>query len=153
MDQPAGDAASSLPQAPAPDMGAEPPMPEGPEPPMDDMGGGEGGGEIQSMFDGLNQEHQKAAKRYIQSLEDQETEQVGAGGDMDMGAQPPMDGGQTPMQESVIFTKAQLKKINESIGGMEDELSREKELKHTTKTKDDKNKPVSPFDPPRKNRK
>jgi len=153
MNQPAGDAASSLPQAPAQDMGAEPPMPDGPEPPMDDMGGGEGGGEIQSMFDGLNQEHQKAAKRYIQSLEDQETEQGGTGDEMDMGAQPPMDGGQAPMQESVIFTKAQLKKINESIGGMEDELSREKDIKHTTKTKADKNKPVSPFDPPRKNRK
>ena len=127
------------------------------------MGGGEGGGEIQNMYDGLNQEHQKAAKRYIQSLEDQESEQGDGGemggdmiGDMGGGAPAPTAGGDMgpgAMNESVIFTKKQLRKINEGFGGMDDELERTEDVPRTTKLKSDKNKPVSPFDPPRKNRK
>lgn len=154
--QPPMDDASSLPPQDPAAMGSQPPMPEAPapEPPMDDMGGGE----IQNMYDGLNQEHQKAAKRYIQSLEDQESEQNEGGEAAEMGGGEPApaaggDMGPGAMNESVIFTKKQLKKINEGLGGMDDELERTEDVPHTTKLKSDKNKPVSPFDPPRKNRK
>lgn len=155
---PAGDASSSLPPEPPqgdmPDPAMGDPMggPEGGDvPPMD---GGDapagGGGEIQSMFDGLNPDHQKAAKKYIQSLEDQESD-AQQGGDQMTDAMPPMTPGQQPMMESVVFTKKQVRMLNENFGEMSDELNRDKELGHSTKVKKD-NKRVSPFDPPKKNR-
>lgn len=154
---PMGDASSSLPpEPPQGDMpdpamgGGEPPMgPEGGDvPPMDggDDAAAGGGGEIQSMFDGLNPEHQKAAKSYIQSLEDQETD-AQQGGDQMGDAMPPMTPGQQPMQESVVFTKKQVRTLNENFGEMSDELKRDNEPGHSTKVK--KNNRVSPFDPPK----
>lgn len=149
---PAGDASSALP--PQPQGGMPDPMMGGGEPAMDMNAGAPAGGEgeIQGMYDGLNPQHQKAAKRYIQSLEDQETEEGQAGGQMD-GAMPEAPAqGQAPMQESVKFTKKQLRKINEGISQMDDETDRKIEPVHTTKTNDN-NKKVTPFDPPKKNMK
>lgn len=156
-----GDASSSLPP-----MGTEgsemPPQDAGmPEPPMDDeMGGGEeeASGKVKEIMDTASQiseKDQDTLLAYARSLKDA-SEEAGMSGD-EMGSEPPMGapmgGGETPMQESVIFTKKQLRAINENFGEMNKELDREKELGHTTKMKSDKNKEVSPFDPPRKNRK
>lgn len=162
MEQPPmGDASSSLPQDPIA-MGGEPPMgdmPAEPEPPMDDMGGeAEASGKVKEIMDTANsisEKDQDTLLAYARSLKDA-SEEAGAG-DMggEMGAEPPMPTapGQEPMQESVIFTKKQVKHLNENLCAMDDELERDKALGHTTKLKSDKNKPVSPFDPPRKNRK
>ena len=124
-------------------------MPPMDAPDGDAPAGGEGGGEIQSMFDSLTPEHQKAAKSYIRSLEDQETDQNEGAAQMGDAAAP-MTPGQQPMMESVVFTKKQVRTLNENFGEMSDELNREHEPGHSTKMK--KNKRVSPFDPPRKNR-
>ena len=61
---------------------------------------------------------------------------------------PSMGDGQPPMMESVVFTKKQIRKLNENFGEMEQELDREEEPKKTTRIKDNK---VGPFDPPQKN--
>ena len=155
---PMGDASSV-----DPNMGADPMMPptdgqnigagDGMEPagePMPDMGGepegGEGSGDdTMSLFDELSDEDKEAARKYIESMLTRDESQEGT----DMGNEMPDMGGapQMPM-ESVIFTKGQLKKINESLGaGMDDEKDDKKLTQRTEKT----NSKVksSPFNSPR----
>lgn len=154
-----GDASSSLPpEQPALDPGAG----AMPESPMDDMSSSEGelSGKVKEIVDTANEiseKDQDTLLKYARSLKDA-SENTGAEGEMpggDMGGEPmpPTQDAGMPMQESVIFTKKQLKHINENFVQMDGELDREKELGHTTKVKDEKNNEVSPFDPPKKNRK
>ena len=152
---PMGDASSVDPNMGAdpmmggdPSMGMDPNM--GGEPMPDDMGaapeGGEGSGDdTMSLFDELSDEDKEAARKYIESMLNKDESQEGS----DMGNEMPDMGGapQMPM-ESVIFTKGQLKKINESLGaGMDDERDDKKLAKRTEKT----NSKVksSPFNSPR----
>jgi len=154
MEQPTGDAAPSLPPMNEPGHENEPQ--NEPEPPMgDDMGPGEPTGKVQELMDTASQiseKDQDTLLAYARSLKDASEEAAaGAAGGPEMG--PDMPGAPTqPMQESVVFTKKQLRHINENMVNS-GELDREKELGHTTKLKADKNKEVSPIDPPRKNRK
>ena len=155
---PMADASSSLPpQEPGMSAGL-PPMPSEPmgnEPPVDggDLGDGEPTGKVKEIMDTANEiseKDQDTLLAYARSLKDASEEATEPNSEM-----PPQDpgmGGQPPMMESVVFTKKQIKKLNENFGEMNQELEREKELGHSTKPKTDKNKPVSPFDPPRKNR-
>ena len=159
---PVGDASSSFQaEPPMDDMGndAVPQDNEMPEPPMDNMGDNEeASGKVKEIMDTANQiseKDQDTLLAYARSLKDA-SEEAGVNND-EMSSEPPMGapmgGGETPMQESVVFTKKQLRTINENFGEMNGELDRDKKLGHTTKMKSDKNKEVSPFDPPRKNRK
>lgn len=162
MEQPPmGDASSSLPADPQEPM-PEPPM-DGGEPPMDDNMGSEVAGsekaqEITDIANEISEKDQETLLAYARSLKDT-SEEAGAmpDGDAGMGGPevPQQDpvASQAPMMESVIFTKKQIKAINEGLAVVDNETDREKPLGHTTKLKTDKNKPVSPFDPPRKNRK
>jgi hypothetical protein len=161
-----GDASSSLPpmdgpmpdDAPIPDAGA--PAPNTGMPPMDDAAG-ELTGKVKEIADEaskLSEKGQDTALKYVRSLNDatenaeQDSQMPGmAGGDPNMGGgqMPPMGG--APMNEAVVFTKSQLRKINENFGEMEAELDRDVKPCKTTKLADKKNKGVTPFDPPTKN--
>ena len=88
----------------------------------DDMApdGGDSQNSVYSMtvelLKGLDQEDQKAARNYIMSLSDKSEE----GDGMDAGMEEPAEAAPAqpdvqPMQESVIFTKRQLKEINENF--------------------------------------
>ena len=149
---PMGDASSVDPMIPPTDgqnIGAGDGMEPAAEP-MPDMGGepegGEGSGDdTMSLFDELSDEDKEAARKYIESMLTRDESQEGS----DMGNEMPDMGGapQMPM-ESVIFTKGQLKKINESLGaGMDDEKDDKKLTQRTEKT----NSKVksSPFNSPR----
>lgn len=133
-------------EGPGPMAGEDPMMGGGDEPmPGDgeDMGGDEGSGDdsTMSLFDQLSDTDKEAARSYIESMlnkdESQPENQGPEGGDMP----------QMPM-ESVIFTKGQLKKLNEDIGlGMDAERDEKRLTKRTDKT----NKKVksSPFNSPK----
>lgn len=158
---PAGDASSALPPqdpsmggAPMPDApvaGGDPGLaPEGPEPE-----GGEATGKVKEIMDTANQiseKDQDTLLKYARSLKDASEEagnEAGMPGGEPMPQQDPsMGGGQPPMMESVVFTKKQIRKLNENFGEMEQELDRKEEPKKTTRIKDNK---VGPFDPPQKN--
>ena len=119
--------------------GGDAPMPDG-----DGMGGEEGSGDdsTMSLFDQLSDEDKEAARSYIESMLNKDESQpdnqeAPEGGDMP----------QMPM-ESVIFTKGQLKKLNEDIGlGIDTERDKKNLMKRTEKT----NKKVksSPFNSPK----
>ena len=121
------------------------------EAPMpDDMGGmpenGEGSGDdTMSMFNELSTEDKEAARKYIESMLNKDESQE----NNDEVDGPSNEIEQMPM-EAVIFTKGQLKKINENIGINIDDEKTEKILsKRTDKTKNKvKN---SPFNSPKFN--
>lgn len=157
---PAGDASSALPPQ-DPNMGM-PPMPdEGtPEMGMEDPGmeGGELSGKVKEIVDTANEiseKDQDTLLKYARSLKDA-SEEAAAG----MPGSDPMAGGapvppeqtagQMPMQESVVFTKKQLRVINENFGEMNNELERDIDVQKTTKTSQGKNNKVGPFDPPQR---
>lgn len=165
---PAGDASSSLPpqgeqDMPVPDMG---PMDAGMG--EDPMAGDTGGltGKVKEIADTAKQitpKDQDTLLKYARSLKDASEEageqgvpgaDAGMGADPGMGSgagMPPAQGG-APMMESVVFTKKQVRTINENFGEMNGELEREEKPTHTTKT-DGKSNKVTPFDPPKKYRK
>ena len=127
---------------------------------------GEMSGKVKEIVDTANEiseKDQDTLLKYARSLKDA-SEEAGAPGapgedpgmgmDPGMGSgagMPPAQGGM-PMQETVIFSKKQLRTINENFGEMDAELNREEKPTHTTKT-DGKNNKVTPFDPPKKYRK
>lgn len=123
-----------------PMMGGDEPMPGDGE----DMGGDEGSGDdsTMSLFDQLSDTDKEAARSYIESMLNKDESQpdnqeAPEGGDMP----------QMPM-ESVIFTKGQLKKLNEDIGlGMDTERDDKKLEKRTEKT--NKRVKSSPFNSPK----
>lgn len=101
-----------------PQMGGGPDM-GGEEPPMD---GGEGGDDsTMSIINQLSPEDREAVRSYAESMLSRDEEQNGP----DMGGEePPMGGdpnGGAPMMESFVFTKKQIKAINENLQNMEPE--------------------------------
>ena len=131
-----------------PNMGGGPGM-EG-EPPMNEPEGEEGDDSTMSLFNQLSDEDKKAARGYIESMISRDE----SNGPEDGGEMPPMDGPEggdpnaSPMMETVIFRKGQLRAINENL--------------LTTQPEDDKNNAVekkkggklnkkSPFNSPKFN--
>lgn len=110
-----------------PDMGGDP---MGGEPPMDG-GEGEGDDSTMSIIDQLSPEDREAVRSYAESMLSRDEAKGGMeGGPDDMGGEPPMDGGpdmgpdqggQPPMMEQVVFTKGQLRKLNEALNIVEPE--------------------------------
>jgi len=115
--------ASPVPEEPAPDPNAGGEFDDGEMPPMDnqqegegmeqpsmgdDMGNPEGDMndskfmELQDIWNGLNDEDKDAGLKYLESMKKDETSPE---------PMPPIDGGQEPMQEKVIFTKKQLEEL------------------------------------------
>lgn len=133
-----------------PNMGGEPPM--GDDMGMDGMGTGEEGGaddSTESIINQLSDDDREAVRSYAQSLLDRSE----TAGDDGIGEEePPMDGemggapqGEQPMMESVIFTKSQLKKINEIFNDKKDE----KDNKGNNKMKNKSINKNSPFKGPK----
>ena len=121
--------------APAPDMGEEEP-------------GAELSGKVKEIADiagEISEKDQETALAYLRSLKDasEESSEVPQDGGAPVDAQPV-----PPVQESVVFTKKQIREINEGLEGLENELdrNRDEEVGRSTKTN---NKPASPFDPPK----
>ena len=130
-----------------PNMGGEPPMDDpnmGGEPPMD--GGAEGGDDsTEAIISQLSPEDREAVRSYAESmLARDETN----GEPQDMGGEPmpPQDGG--PMMESFIFSKKQIKSINENLLPTEPE---EKDDKQLEKRKGQNLTKKSPFKSPKFN--
>ena len=130
-----GDASSMLPPATPAPQEAVPPM-DTPAP--DGMGGEPGAelsGKVKEIADTANEiseKDQETLLAYARSLKDA-SESAGAGqenGETPSEPTPPM-----PMNESVIFTKGQVRKINESLGNVDFDREHEKEVGHSTKTK------------------
>ena len=149
------DASSSLPPqggmpGSAGDTGAMPPMgepaPEGdmppmgnPEPEMDDITKG-----IVDTLSKMSDKGKKAVRSYAESYAESHEE-----GDEQPqeGAPAPGAAPAAPVQESVIFTKKQVRKINEGLENLDSELEKKTEkVGHSTKTKKTMS---SPFDPPK----
>ena len=114
--------------------------------------GGEGtGDDTMSIINQLSDTDREAVRAYAESmLNRDETQGEGGGEPADGGDDLPIDANGQPMMEKVIFTKNQLRMINEELG-----------LNSQPKDKDEKNqKPLqkktsnttskkSPFNPPR----
>ena len=103
-----------------PDMGGDAPMDD--EPPMDgEMGGEEGDDSTISIINQLSPEDREAVRSYAESmLSRDESNGEGMEEEPPMGGDEPVpgpdgQGNEPPMMESVIFTKKQLKKINENM--------------------------------------
>lgn len=138
-----------------PNMGGDPAM-DGGMPPMDGedpMGGGEAGDDsTMSLFNQLSDEDKEAARGYIESMLSRDE---GNGGDMG-GEEPPMGGedpmaapdaqGGAPMMETVIFTKGQLRQLNENMMTMKDD---EEDDTVNTKKKGKSLGKKSPFNSPK----
>lgn len=136
-----------------PDMGGDP---MGGDPGMEG-GEGEGDDSTMSIIDQLSPEDREAVRSYAESMLSRDEAQGGAeGGPDDMGGEPPMDGGpdmgpdqggQPPMMEQVVFTKKQLKKLNEAISIMEPE--KDDDEKRLEKKKGKSVNKKSPFNSPK----
>lgn len=129
-----------------PNMGGEPPMDGsdmGGEPPMDGPEGGDDS--TMSLFNQLSDEDKEAARGYIESMLSRDETQDAAD---EMGGEPmpPQDGG--PMMESFIFSKKQIKSINENLLPTEPE---EKDDKQLEKRKGQNLTKKSPFKSPKFN--
>ena len=133
----------------------EPPVDDpsmGGEPPMDEPEGGEGDDSTISIINQLSPEDREAVRSYAESMLARDEEKNG--GEELGGGEPPMDdpsmGGDPnggPMMESVIFTKKQLKTINENFLQMSDD--EEKKDKKVGLKKGDKLHKKSPFNSPK----
>ena len=119
---------------------------------MEDAPAGEGTGdpkkdEVMDILNSVSDKDVETILAYARSRKDaSETDaQEGPEGNM-----PPVDDPdampQQPMQESVVFSKKQLRKIHESINSEIAEPEDDGKAGHTTKTP---NKKESPFDPPK----
>ncbi len=152
---PMGDASSAL-----PDQGAPAPMNQEPVPPVNDPAlegdspiddaAPEMSGKVKEIADiagEISEKDQETALAYLRSLKDASEENAQqAGGAVAQDANMP----DAPIQESVIFTKKQIKKINEALGdeSLQAELDKKEPVGRSTKTN---NKLTSPFDPPKNN--
>ena len=126
----------------------EPPMDDpsmGGEPPMDEPEGGEGDDSTISIINQLSPEDREAVRSYAESMLARDENS----GEREMGGEePPMEGPEAgPMMESVIFTKKQLKAINENFLQMSDD--EEKKDKKVGLKKGDKLHKKSPFNSPK----
>lgn len=132
----------------APMDGGEAPM--GDEPPME--GGEEGDDSTMSIINQLSDTDKEAVRAYAKSMLNRDESQNN-GEDNGEEEVPPMDAsmGQNndgaPMMECVIFTKKQLRKINENFGPTSDELEKDKKPLEKKKSKQVGLK--SPFSAPR----
>lgn len=120
----------------------------------DDMGGEDMDEKVQEIVDisnGLDDEGKKAILNYARSVKDNKSSGGKESEGPEMGGEPmPDEGGDMPQMptESIIFTKGQLRKINESFGMTDDDEDKEKVLsKRTEKTI--KKVKQSPFNSPR----
>lgn len=134
-------------EAPTPDMGNEmPPMDGGA--PEGDMGGGmEDDDSTMGIINQLNPKDREAVRAYAESMLARDETQNGEDPETESDV-PPMDN--APMQESVIFSKRQLDKINENFGPMDDLLKKDRDEKHL-QVKKGKTGNKSPFNNPRFN--
>lgn len=103
------------------------------EAPMDDSMGGEGDDSTMSIINQLSDEDRESVRAYAESMlnsdESQDDEEMEDGADMNMDDQgmedPNMNqNGEQPMMESFIFTKRQLRRINENFGPTQYELDK-----------------------------
>ena len=133
-----------------PSMGGEDPsigMGQGvgeemPEDGMDDSNMNEKVKEITDISNELDEKGQETILKYARSVKDNSNSEKDSSGP-EMGNEEP----QMPM-ESVVFTKGQLKRINENFGvGMDDEKDDKKLTKRTDKTINKVKS--SPFNSPR----
>lgn len=107
-----------------PDMGVDPMG--GEEPPMDGGEGGETGDDsTMSLFNQLSDDDKEAARGYIESMLSRDEGNKG-----DMGGEEPMPEGPTgpeggpgdagaPMMESFVFSKKQIRTLNENLPVMD----------------------------------
>ena len=119
---------------------------EMPEDGMDDSNMNEKVKEITDISNELDEKGQETILKYARSVKDNSNSGKDSS-EPEMGNEEP----QMPM-ESVVFTKGQLKRINESFGvGMDDEKDDEKDDKKLTKRTDKTINKVksSPFNSPR----
>lgn len=123
--------------------------PMGGEPPMDGdpMAGGEEGSDDStiSIINQLNDKDKETVRAYAESLLSTEEENDGQDEPMDgedMGGQDP---NAAPMMESFIFTKKQLKKLNENFN----DKDREEKNKGNNKARGKNTAKDSPFKSPR----
>lgn len=137
-----------------PSMGGEDPsmgMGQGvgeemPEDGMDDSNMNEKVKEITDISNELDEKGQETILKYARSVKDNSN----SGQDSSEPEMEPEMGNEEPQMpmESVVFTKGQLKKINESLGaGMDDEKDDKKLTKRTDKTINKVKS--SPFNSPR----
>lgn len=134
------------------DMGGDP---MGGDPSMDEpMDGGEGDDSTVSIINQLNDKDKETVRAYAESLLSTEEENDGEDmGDEDapMGGDPSMEDpnaqGGAPMMETVIFTKKQLKTINENFLQMSDDD--EKQERKAGAKKGNKLNKKSPFNSPK----
>lgn len=133
-----------------PTMGGDPSAMEGPS-----MGGApeEGGDSTIDIINQLSDTDREAVRAYAESMlnrdESQNNEEeapVDSG--MGMGEQDPNGG--APIMESVIFTKAQIKKLNEGFGVTGDEINKDSR-KPMPKKKTNNVSSKSPFNNPKFN--
>ena len=102
--------------------------------------------EVMDILNNVSDKDVETILAYARSRKDASEEGMNDGPE-GMPADDPNAMPQQPMQESVVFSKKQLRKIHESINGEVVASDREDEkVGHTTKTKDQR---VSPFDPPK----
>lgn len=135
------------------DMGGEPGPLDGA--PMGGEGEGEGDDSTISIINQLSPEDREAVRSYAESMLSRD--ETKGGGDMG-GDQPPMDGGDpmggdpngggAPMMESFVFSKKQLKSINENLPVTD---IRKKDVKINDKKKGNNTPRKSPFNSPKFN--
>lgn len=137
-----------------PNMGGDP---MGGDPGME--GGEEGDDSTMSIINQLSPEDREAVRSYAESMLARDESNGGPEeGPDDMGGEePPMDGGpdmgpeqgggQPPMMEQVVFTKKQLRKLNEALNIIEPE--KEDKNKGLEKKKGKSVNKKSPFNSPK----
>lgn len=117
-----------------------------PEDGMDDSNMNEKVKEITDISNELDEKGQETILKYARSVKDN-SNSVQDSSEPEMEPEMGNEGPQMPM-ESVIFTKGQLKRINENLGaGMDDEKDAKKLTKRTDKTINKVKS--SPFNSPR----
>lgn len=113
--------------------------------------GGEGiGDDTMSIINQLSDADREAVRAYAESMLSRDETQGEVGGEQDGGDDLPIDANGQPMMETVIFTKNQLKMINEELGlnsqlKNKDDDGKKPLQKKTSNTTSKK----SPFNPPK----
>ena len=140
---PAGDASSLPPAAPAP-MPAEPDPGMGDEEPMPDEGMDTGMDDLTKRvvdtMKSLTDKDKETISAYADSLRD--SSENAADGEMPAGEMPAEGGEPMPMQETFIFTKKQIREMNEMVPLTD----KEEDGPHTAK--ETKSLGKNPFDSP-----
>ena len=114
--------------------------------------GGEGtGDDTMSIINQLSDTDREAVRAYAESmLSRDETQGEGGGEPADGGDDLPIDANGQPMMEKVIFTKNQLRMINEELGlNSQPKDNDEKNQKPLQKKTSNTTSKKSPFNPPR----